>query len=310
MGAADGSRKRTRGLLLLLTLAVAILLYNALFSFSYSVGPNYRNVSIDTRVNITNAAPEILSVTLPASVTLVAGSTQLIECNVSVRDFNGWEDLNYTRAVFYHLSSSPGAADDNNTHYTNGSCIQVSTNGDYANYTCGFLVYYYALNGTWTCNATVYDNRSFNDSELNTTTINQLLALNVTPLIDYGDMAIGETSPNRTANVTNIGNVDIRVAVKGYGQTMNDGLAFVCQEGNISITNQKYSVNNTDDYGAKTSLTSSFQNIGFPSIPKQNDPSTMQTNTSYWQLYVPPNPFGQCNGTIIFQAEEADWTPG
>jgi hypothetical protein len=35
--------------LTVLLLLVIVVSYNALFSFSYSVGPNYRNVSIDTK---------------------------------------------------------------------------------------------------------------------------------------------------------------------------------------------------------------------------------------------------------------------
>ncbi len=290
----------------LLLFAVSILLYNALFSYSYSVGPNYRNVSVDTRVNITNAAPEIMAITMENPVTLAAGSTYLVECNVSVRDFNGYADINYTEAVLYHSSSSATAADDNNTHYTNASCTVVSASGDYKNFTCGFNVYYYANPGTWTCNATVYDNRSYNDTGENTTTFNQVLALNISPtLIDYGNLSIGDTSANKTADITNIGNADIKTSVKGYGAVEGDGLAFVCDQGNISVDNERFSTNVSATWSTKTALTSTFQYVGSMVIPKQTQPGVLQTNTTYWQLYVPPNPFGVCNGTVVFQAESA-----
>lgn len=288
-----------------IALFTLVILYNAFFSFSYSVGTNYRNVSIDTRVNITNAAPEIISITTPSSVTLSAGSTKLVECNVSARDWNGAGDINYTEALLFHSTSSAGSADDNNTHYTNSSCTVVGQNGDYKNFTCGFYVYYYALNGTWTCNATVYDNSSFNDTAENTTTVNQLLALNVTNLIDYGDLAVGDTSTNKTANVTNFGNVAINISVSGYGNQSNDGLAFVCAIGNITVDNEKYSANISDTYSTKIALSSTQTQIADLTISKQTVPGSLKTNTTYWQLYVPPNPFGQCNGTVVFQAESA-----
>ncbi len=290
---------------LALALLLALLSYNALFSFGYSVGPNYRNVSIDTRVNITNAAPEILLVSLPTAVTLSAGASTAVECNVSARDWNGYGDINVTNATLYHSSSSSTAADDNNTHYTDPNCTRTAQNGAYANYTCSFPVEYYALNGTWTCNATVTDNSSFNDSSSNTTTVNQLLALNVTSLIDYGNMAVGDTTATGVeANVTNFGNQNINISVKGYGSAEADGLAFVCQVGNITIDNERFSLNQTGIFTVDyTSLGAAFQQIPALTMLQQTNDSQQVVNSTYWKLYVPPNPFGQCNGTVVFQAE-------
>jgi len=284
-------------------LLLAVLLYNVVFSYSYSVGPNYRNVTIDTRVNVTNAGPEVRLIRMNDPITLTAGSPTYVECNVSVLDFNGGGDINRTEAIFYHSTSSSTASDDNNTHYTNATCTPYAQGGDWKNFTCGFQVYYYALNGTWTCNATTYDNRSYNDTKLNTTTIDALLALNVSPtLIDYGNLSVSDTSVNKSANVTNIGNVPINISVKGYGATENDGLAFVCAVGNISIANERYSINRSHSYTQKSSLQASFQQTNL-TIQKQNVTGQFKTNATYWQLYVPPNPFGICNGTIVFQAE-------
>jgi len=297
---------RRWALLSLFSVFLILTLYNALFSFSYSVGENYRNVSIDARVNITNAVPMIEAVRVDSPVTLNAGSTTLVYCNVSVLDYNGNGDINYTSAVLYsNASSSPGAADNNNTHYTNTNCTVAAQSGDYKNFSCNFTVYYYAVNGSWICNATTYDFHAFNDSEVNLTTINALLALNVTSLVDYGNLSVGDTSANQTLDVTNIGNRDINVSVKGYGLSPNDGLAFVCDQGNISIENEKYSVDIDALYAAKTPLSSTFTNITDLTITKQTDSVVVKTNTTYWQLYVPPNPFGVCNGTIVFQAENS-----
>jgi len=299
---AQTRRRRLRGALLLV--ALALLLYNALFSFSYSVGPNYRNVSIDTQVNITYAEPIITSVRVDSSVTLTAGDVKVVSCNASITDYSGFGFINFTNGTLYHNSSSSGAPDDNNTHYSNASCAMTGNSTIYANFTCNFSVYYYALNGTWWCNVTVQDIVGANVSRANSTTVNALLALNVTALINYGDLPVGGTSTNQTADVTNIGNSPINISVRGYGSVPNDGLAFVCMSGNISVGNQRFSANASAGYASKTPLTSAFQPIQNISIAKQND-TNLKINTTYWQLYVPPNPFGQCNGTIVFQAEYA-----
>jgi hypothetical protein len=72
--------------------------------------------------------------------------------------------------------------------------------------------------------------------------------------------------------------------------------------GNISIANERFSTNASATYAQMTPLSTSFQNLTGLTVTKQND-TTLRTNTTYWQLYVPPNPFGQCNGTVVFQAE-------
>ena len=165
---------------------------------------------------------------------------------------------------------------------------------------------YYALNGTWTCNATVHDNSSINATDWNWTTINSMLALNIsTTLLDYGNMDVGDTSVNKTLNVTNIGNLDINVSLRGYGATEGDGLAFVCSIGNITVDNERYSLNSSHIWGQKTQLTAGFQPVQNLTIQKQDTPGVLKTNTTYWQVYIPPNPAGECNGTIVFQAESA-----
>lgn len=294
------------------TAFLRVLLAGALFLFSflavseaYEIGPNYRNISIDTRANITNAAPEILNITVESPVTLNAGSTYPVTCNVSLRDWNGAATLDTINATYFHSSSTLNSANDNNTHYSNSSCSQTALDGFYANYTCTFDVYYYALPNTWNCTVFVNDSSGFVSNETIEGSVNDLLALNVTNPIDYGDLAILDFSSDETANVTNFGNVPINVSVYGYGSTTGDGLAMVCDQGNITVDNQRYSVASAVPWGSKTPLTGTNAQIPNLTISKQTLPATPITNTTYWQLYVPPNPFGVCNGTIVFQAESS-----
>ena len=296
---------------LVFVLLVGALLYMAVlssFSYSFSQGPNNRNVTIDTRVNITQAYPEILQVVINGgeNITLTAGSYTKVLCNVTVRDYNGGSTVTNTSALFYQNGTSPGAADDNNTHYSNTSCAITGTDGYFRNFSCMFPVEYYANSDWWVCNVTVTDDYNFTDNETNLTYIDPLLALNVTPLIDYGNLAVGDISATQQANITNLGNVDINVSLQGYGYAIGDGLAFNCTVGTISIEYEKF---NLTDYGTTTAryynLSSSFAQIPYLTIPQQLIDNTQEFNTTYWILEVPPNPFGTCNGSIIFQAESS-----
>ncbi len=300
----------------LFALFTLFMLYNALFSFSYSVGPNYRNVSIDTTVNITHALPEILALSCENPVTLNAGSTHVVECNATIRDWDGWADITNVSGVFYDADvATVSSPDDNNDHYTNSSCQPTGNDGNYTRYfTCNFSVWYYANpTNNWTINLTVVDNYAFNesvgnnDTAVNTTTINELLALNISPtLIDYGNMAVGDTSATgENANITNFGNADINISVKGYGSVEGDGLAFVCEQGNISIENERYSLTEAQPYTSYLPLNSTFEQIPSLTMVQQTNDSQQVINATYWKLYVPPNPHGICNGTIVFQAESA-----
>jgi len=267
---------------------------------------NYDHVNVTTRVNITNAYPEILNLTIDGAAdnfTLSAGSTKTLICNATIRDFNGYNDLVNVNATFYYYLNSSDQNDDGNEHYTNITCNQTANDGEYlANYTCQFEVEYFANNGTWSCNVSVIDNYNFTDSLDNTTYLSALYALNVTDLIDYGNLSVGDTSANITATVTNFGNMDINLSVLGYGAAEGDGLGLVCALGdNISVEHQKYATDVNADWATKTALAATGQ-IMNTTVLRQTDDTTPITQLTYWQLYVPPNPFGVCTGTVRFTA--------
>ncbi|MGV8169316.1 MAG: hypothetical protein ACP5N3_04640 [Candidatus Nanoarchaeia archaeon] len=268
---------------------------------------NYEYVNVTTKVNITNAYPEIMNITVgspsPLNITLNAGATRLVQCNASIRDWNGFDEIANVSATFYDSRNVSSDPDDNNTHYTNANCTEVNTYDlYYADYTCNFSIQYYANNGSWTCNLTVIDDYNFTDDGTNTTTINALYALNVTDVIDYGNLSVTDYSENITATITNYGNRDINVSVLGYGLTEGDGLGFVCPLGtNISVENQRFSVSASDAWAAKTPLSATNQDMETTLLQRQSE-VTPVTQETYWQLYVPPNPFGLCTGTVRFTA--------
>jgi len=297
---------------LLLALAAIFILPSAIAP--NIPGPNYKNVSVWTHVNITNSKPEVLNVSIYEAsnsslknVTISAGLTKKIYCNATVRDWNGFNDIIYLNAsIWYNLTSNYTAPDNNNSHYTNKSCTyNASLSSNIGWYVCSYDVYYYANNGTWVCNATVMDTYNKTGFLTNSTTFLPVYALNVTDGIDYGNLSVEDTSPTDVvANLTNFGNMGINITVESYGATKGDGLAMNCStNGNITADNQHFATSGGVAYGAKTPLNvSSPVNIAGLTMPKQTIAGNQIINSTYWQLYVPPNPAGNCTGYIIFTA--------
>jgi hypothetical protein len=170
-------------------------------------------------------------------------------------------------------------------------------------------MWYYANNGSWRVNATVNDNYATKDNDYGNASISALLALNVTNLIDFGNLAVTETSPSAIqANVTNLGNVPMNVSVYGYGgnsEAAGAGYAMLCEQRNITISNERYDLNSATLYDSMTPLTGSYVPIPGIKIIKQTQPEVYMVNSTYWRLHVnlTNNPFGICNGTVVFSAE-------
>lgn len=279
---------------------------------SWGHDSNYRNVSVRTTVNITQGYPEILNITCNngASITLNAGMTKTVACLIQIRDYNGGSTIAAVNGTFYYYLNQSSDPDDNSTHYSNTTCTVNNTNGYFTNWTCAFDLWYYANNGTWRGNLTVRDDYNLTRNDYRNSTINLLYALNITPdIINFGDMAVGDTKdPPVPANVTNFGNMPINVSVYGFGgenEILYAGLAMICEIRNLTLPNERYGLNAGTSYDSMTSLTGSPIRITGLKIPKQTDSSQMQTNTTYWRLHVnlTSNPFGVCNGTVVFAAE-------
>ncbi|HEY9705307.1 MAG TPA: hypothetical protein V6C58_22905, partial [Allocoleopsis sp.] len=96
----------------------------------------------------------------------------------------------------------------------------------------------------------------------------------------------------------------INISVEGYGVNRGDGLSMNCSlTGNITVDNQKFATSSGVAFGSKTTLVSTLGGTLIPglTIPKQIN-SSLVVNETYWQLYIPPNPAGNCTGYIIFTA--------
>lgn len=298
--------------LILFFLLTLFLIFKGILVTSWGPGPNYKNYSVRTTVNVTNAYPEILNISCNngQAMTLNAGTTKTINCTVKLRDYNGWDDVKNVNSTFYYFLNASSDPDDNNTHYTNTSCSQATNDGQYlVNWTCSFNVWYYANNGTWKANATANDSFGAKDNDYGNASIAALLALNVTELIDFGNLAVTETSPTSVqANVTNLGNIPINVSVYGFGgndSVAGAGLAMLCEIRNITLPNERYDLNPATIYDSMIPLTSAPALIPLLKISKQTQPDSQMINSTYWRLHVnvTTNPFGICNGTVVFSAE-------
>lgn len=306
-----GITKKSLAIIGVLLILFIIYLYNILpLVIGWGPSSNYENVSVRTTVNVTDAYPEIINVTCDSqsSITLNAGTTKKVNCTVEIRDFDGGNTINSTNATFYYYLNKSNDPDDNNTHYTNATCTEEAVSGTFANWSCVFDILYYANNGTWIMNTTVMDDYNFTDNDTTNVTIEALYALNVTTPIDFGNMAVGDTTgTQKQANVTNFGNLEINITVYGFGgedPVAGSGLAMICEIRNISIDNERYAPNSSAAYADMIKITGAAANIPYFQIPQQTNETSKEINTTYWRLHVnaTTNPNGICNGTVIFEA--------
>lgn len=305
------SNENNRKAFLVLSLVLlCFITFKGFLVYSWGPGPNYVNYSVRTTVNVTNAYPEILNITCTdgTGITLTAGSTKAISCSIQARDYNGGDTINMANATFHYFLNSSADPDDGNVHYTNSSCSLGNADGYYSNWTCVFDVWYYANNGTWQVNATVNDSYSKTDNSVGNVTILPLLAINVTNLIDFGQLAVTETSVTAIqANVTNFGNRQINITVYGFGgddEATGAGFAMMCEQRNLTLDNERYSLSSSDDYDVMTSITGAPVTVDGFTLAHQVDDAVPVVDSTYWRLHinVSTNPFGICNGTVVFAA--------
>ncbi len=258
-------------------------------------------------LNITpNNAPILSDFSITDPIDLTIGGIKIVLCNATVTDNDNITDIAGVNATLYHSSSTYNSSDDNNDHYTNTSCKLISSTQYTGGYSCSFPMQYYSNNGSWTCNLTVIDLYNDTDSVQTDTTVNDLIALNLsTSLIDFGNLAVGNTSPEDVnLTIANLGNKDINITLKGYGVSDGDGLAMECAKDNISIGYERYSTSFGKDYSAMTNLTSGYQQIINFTLPQRTNDTYYGSdrNATYWKISIPLGVNGKCNGSITVLA--------
>ena len=271
-------------------------------STSYNTGSSpFFNLTI-----IPNMAPTITNMVIDNPVDLAIGSTTIIYCNATVGDENNISDIKSINSTLYHSSVGVLASDDNNNHYTNNSCRNISTSNYEINVSCSFGVYYYADNGTWTCNISSTDNSDAIGYNNIGTTINDLLAIDISPsIIDYGELEAGQVSlEDLEVNITNLGNTNFNITVDGYGVEDGDGLAMDCVKGDILLMYEKYSNEGGKNYNDMTNLTDLPAQISNTTVLQRTNDTTYKNdrNQTYWKMGIPSGTSGICTGYVTFSA--------
>ena len=302
-------------------LALTLLLYSLAtlpFVEKSSGEGYYDNTTILTQLNVSNVPPLIENVVVndndtlagASNIILSQGTTDTIYCNATVSDRNGYQDLTSFNATLFHYTNSSTDPDDNNAHYTSTACTNstIAGNATALIVSCTFEAWFYANNGTWTCNMTAIDKSNATGSGTGSEIIDPLYALdlNVT-VIDYGTLEPGQSSQeDQPVLITNFGNMDINISVEGFGQTSQDGYAMFCDTGNITVEYEKYSTSPGLSVDSMTNLTTTPLLTGIDGLTllqNQNDNGN-STNTTYWKIMVPTigEIKGYCNGSVIFSA--------
>jgi hypothetical protein len=309
-----------------------LLFYTLLAIVIYLVAPLKDDVKADTQfvndsaialLNISNRAPRVVdlvvddSVGAPANeIDLVSASVTKVSCNGTVIDGNGINDIIAVNATLFFTGNTSTDPDDRNEHYTNSSCTQSNPTLFNATYTCTFSVWFFANNGTWYCNMSAYDlaegnpgGVSAHNSTIDSALMGDLLALDVPPVIDYGELTLNESSPSDVIeNVTNTGNMDLDLQLYGYGGTTatENNYSMICDLGTINVTAERFSTTSGVAYESMTQLSGQAANpnsLGSFDLPQRLHETLNSTKNTYWKIGVPLSGVkGLCNGTVVFLA--------
>ncbi|MBU1974944.1 MAG: hypothetical protein KKG59_00915 [Nanoarchaeota archaeon] len=271
--------------------------------------------SVTTQTNITSSLPIIDSIVINSGsyINLTEGSLKQIICNATIVNYNGKDDISHVNATFFRTNGTvqDGLYDavNNNTGYQHVNCTYAFPGDDAFtfSYNCTMNLTYHAFNGSWNC--TVFVNNSLNSpvNGTNSSWIVPLYAINVTDVMNFGELAVYDYSAVRSVNVTNWGNMPINLTIYGYGGEDNStgyNRSFICPDGpgtNISLGYLRWELRDDNGWVNMTNITIGPARIDNVTIQKQTTDTNIW-NTTYWKIYVPPNPFGACNGTIVYEA--------
>ena len=216
------------GTFLILTLGLVC------FSFNVLAGTTSKG-----NVTIANSPSQMGDVTLfnddgeDAAIDLSV-STVVVMANVTITDYDEGTDISSANGTLYHSSSTLSAADDENKHITNSSCVLSEADGDTKVATCTFTMDFMALSGTWTVSITSTDSEGHATSNTDTNTVNQLTGIDViSATVDFGQIELG-------ANSTEAANMTIRSQGNVILDAQFSGENYTCTNGVIAVGNTRY----------------------------------------------------------------------
>ena len=316
-------------------LSLMLVLGLVCFGFSASSAQAAGNVKVKNAAlkaqvlattDVTNTPPTVNSISIQDAVTLsttyitpATGATKNVIITAEIADPNGCsEETGVTVKFFQNSTSSAGAADNPNNHYSAAMNLDSCTGSNpTSTWSATIPVDYYAnpssgMPSSWVATVTPSDTEVGTPSSTNIF-MNQSNGLSVNDTISYGALAAGAYTPNgqnQTTTVTNIGNTALAVTLTNYGITSSDGYAMVCTKdaspsGTIPATNEKFSIDSSANYsGVPLPMTSLAGNSSINSglnIPKRTD--GVSSAPVYWSLGLPATGVsGSCQGYVNFAA--------
>ncbi|MHA1287150.1 MAG: PKD domain-containing protein [Candidatus Thorarchaeota archaeon] len=271
---------------------------------------------VPTNVTINNAPPYVKDMLLAdvaggLTIDLQPDTSRLVWCNGTIVDDNGYQHISKANATLFKASVAPDAADDNNTHYTNGSCDLSSGTGTSKEVYCSFQVWYYADADSWNCTINAYDmndSTGFNNTNIS---INSFLSLDVwNTTIPFGTLGPGDNASTQITEVKNTCNQNINVSLREANWSNAGNGALNCSDATAVSgwidTSQYVTYNATHTLSSPDNSTTL---TGVPvtlqiNLPQQTTegPSGNVTAPVYWGLFVPPGVSGECFGIVEYTA--------
>ena len=251
-----------------------------------------------------NNPPAVDSVNLtPDPINLSENTTTTVTCAATVSDADGGNTITSATATVYRSGVGYSCAANDNNCYPNITPSATSTSGNYfyATFTVDLWFHaeptdegdYATAQGwntqTWQCYVIAKDNQGATATGTDSTPpdLNTLLALTVTPTIDYGTLAGGATSSaSEIITVTTTGNVPIDVELSGTDMTSTSTTS------TIPVGQQEYALSSVE-YGSGTDLSGTPAPLELESVKPTTHPSD-QSDDIYWRIGIPS---GQDPGT-------------
>ena len=298
-------KQAIQALAVFIPLAFLLYFWTASFLLFAGFASAVSSWNVNATVNVTNVPPTINAITFDDNVAapagqidLTAGGLLLVYCNATINDTNGYQDITSVRAVIYDGAlANPGSADNGETHYSNTTCTLNAGSGISRNASCAFSMQHYANNATWTCNLTAFDLDNANGTGTATSTVNLLVALNIsTAILNYGTLAPLAESASVNEVISNHGNSII--------DFVTNGTSMPCSSvGTIDVSAQHYNVTGTGvTYSSMTPLSGSPVTTTTFDLLKRTDASGERLRTTYWKIQVPIGTKGICSGNVTMAA--------
>jgi hypothetical protein len=241
-------------------------------------------------VVVNNHAPSVTSVDLPASVAPTSGSTTSVTVNSTIRDGNGYNDINSVTVTVYK-------PDNSTVHVAASAATQASGNGKDASYTYSFTMDYSDDPGTYYVKVAGADRGAATAVGWSSFTLQSLAAMS----LDVGSISFGdgsEIAPGSdtdgapaTVTVTNQGNTQMDLQFSGTALS-NATLGTSIGAGNVWYSR-------ASDMSGATAFSGSAQtDTGF-NLAK----GAGQTKSAYISVHVPSGTrAGTYTGTLTLAA--------